>query len=62
MGYSQMVIFGGWSLIGCNKAFLLRDDLSKQNQQLLEIKTPEGKDALDVQDFFTCNGESIIIS
>jgi hypothetical protein len=31
MGYSQIVIFGGWSLIGCNKAFLMRDDLSKQN-------------------------------
>lgn len=55
------MIFGGWSLSGCNKAFLLKDD-PNQAQQLLEIKTPDGNDALTVSDHFTCSGLSICVS
>ena len=62
MGYSQLVIFGGWSLSGCNKAFLLKDDHQQQSHQLLEIKTPDGRDALTTQDYFMCSGESIEVS
>jgi len=57
------VIFGGWSLSGCNKAFLMRDDHTAQTgQQLLEIKTPDGKDALLAQDYFTCSGDSVKVN
>lgn len=62
MKYTQIVIFGGWSLSGCSKAFLLRDDTLGKDQQLLEIKTTDGRDALSEQDYFTCSGDSVIVS
>ena len=56
MNFTQIIIFGGWNHAPTSKAYVLRED-----REILEIRTPEGRDALPFGDFFLTNGDTICI-
>ena len=56
MNFTQIVIFGGWNHAPATKAYILRED-----KEILEIRTPEGRDALPIGDFFLTNGDTVCV-